>query len=137
MDDVRKEFESLEELKPCPFCGCEMHLEDDDAEYRLVGEHKPSCYYDGLRNSIPRTAEVDADIKEIHEMWNARAERNPVDGVETCPHCGDVCSCQKLKKGSWMMEGDHAMDCPIFLLFDDYPVFDTKTECLQCWNERV
>lgn len=128
---------SSDGLDRCPHCGCEMHLDRDEREYRLIGDHKEWCPYDGLMNSMPVTNDVMADISELTEMWNKRTKTRAVNGAKGCPHCGCQCTCVKIKKDLWRMDGDHELDCALFMVFDEYHTYETKAECEKTWNKRA
>lgn len=58
----------MKELKPCPFCGREMFLEQRKNMYYLCGWHKPNC----IMNYTKLPPYNIADVAII--QWNRRAE---------------------------------------------------------------
>ncbi|MBG4888329.1 Lar family restriction alleviation protein [Pseudomonas aeruginosa] len=61
----------MSELKPCPFCGCSMHLESNRDWHRIVGDHSAECVFlDSETMMVP-------DIEDQREIaiadWNTRA----------------------------------------------------------------
>lgn len=64
----------MAELKPCPFCGCDMKIETATIDYSeinmLVGKsgHKTGC----LMGAMPSLRSKDVD--KLVEFWNRRAD---------------------------------------------------------------
>ena len=62
------------ELKPCPFCGCDMKIESVTIDYietaLLVGSprHKDGCMIGAMAS--PRSKDID----KLVEFWNRRAD---------------------------------------------------------------
>ena len=71
----------MEQIKPCPFCGCEMKLKDThfiegEKAWRLVGEHGEDCIFD-YSFYIPEAFYISSRDKEtiqnhLIEAWNRR-----------------------------------------------------------------
>lgn len=68
----------MDELKLCPFCGCEMKIEAVTINYietaLLVGDpqHKDGCMMGAM--ATPRSKDVD----KLVESWNRRADNGGV-----------------------------------------------------------
>lgn len=65
------------DLKPCPFCGGEAHIEhDDDGSAYLEVDHRPDCfltYRDTLRWFYPAKGDMSAEEHAASE-WNRRTD---------------------------------------------------------------
>lgn len=61
----------MSELKPCPFCGCSMHLESNRDWHMIVGDHALECAFtDSETMMVPATKEQrDIAVSD----WNTRA----------------------------------------------------------------
>ena len=63
----------MDELKPCPFCGCDMKIESVTIDYietaLLVGnpQHQEGCMIGAM--AFPRSKDID----KLVEFWNRRA----------------------------------------------------------------
>ena len=65
----------MEDLKPCPFCGCEIAVERKGRfpndpfidQYKLVGKHKDECVFEELNWMGGYETE-----EEAIEAWNRR-----------------------------------------------------------------
>ncbi|MFW4716639.1 Lar family restriction alleviation protein [Pseudomonas aeruginosa] len=60
-----------EELKPCPFCGCSMHLESNRDWHRIVGDHALECAFTDSETMVVPATKEQRDIAVSD--WNARA----------------------------------------------------------------
>ena len=60
------------ELKPCPFCGADLHMVQDCFDYYgPCDQHVPGCALDGADVRIHRTQ------SEAIAAWNRRADPTP------------------------------------------------------------
>lgn len=71
----------MRDLKPCPFCGCAMRLDEASHSWGSVGEF-PMYYLVGdaheldcLMRMLPAPRSNDRD--ELVEFWNRRANNEP------------------------------------------------------------
>ncbi|WP_249360767.1 Lar family restriction alleviation protein [Pseudomonas aeruginosa] len=60
-----------EELKPCPFCGCSMHLESNRDWHKIVGDHALKCAFTDSETMVVPATKEQRDIAVSD--WNARA----------------------------------------------------------------
>ena len=66
----------MPEPKPCPFCGCEMHLEKGFyptgyVKWQLYGWHGPYCLF-----SVSVHIASGSDKSDLIAAWNGRANEN-------------------------------------------------------------
>ena len=66
----------MAEPKPCPFCGCEMHLEKGFyptgyVKWQLYGWHGPYCLF-----SVSVHIPSGSDKSDLIAAWNGRANEN-------------------------------------------------------------
>ncbi len=61
----------MSELKPCPFCGCSMHLESNRDWHRIVGDHALECAFSDSETMVVPATKEQRDIAVSD--WNARA----------------------------------------------------------------
>lgn len=64
----------MSELKPCPFCGCEMSVEkykypNGESEWELFGWHGGRCLFE-VAFHIPRCG----NKRNLIRAWNRRVE---------------------------------------------------------------
>ncbi|HHJ2109606.1 TPA: Lar family restriction alleviation protein [Pseudomonas aeruginosa] len=67
----------MSELKPCPFCGCSMHLESNRDWHRIVGDHALECAFTDSETLVVPATKEQRDIAVSD--WNTRAV--PADHV--------------------------------------------------------
>ncbi|HFH4760814.1 Lar family restriction alleviation protein [Pseudomonas aeruginosa] len=67
----------MSELKPCPFCGCSMHLESNRDWHRIVGDHALECAFTDSETVVVPATKEQRDIAVSD--WNTRAV--PADHV--------------------------------------------------------
>lgn len=67
----------MSELKPCPFCGCSMHLESNRDWHRIVGDHALECVFTDSETLVVPATKEQRDIAVSD--WNTRAV--PADHV--------------------------------------------------------
>ncbi|HFH2600215.1 Lar family restriction alleviation protein [Pseudomonas aeruginosa] len=67
----------MSELKPCPFCGCSMHLESNRDWHRIVGDHALECVFTDSETMVVPATKEQRDIAVSD--WNTRAV--PADHV--------------------------------------------------------
>ncbi|MFG8593260.1 Lar family restriction alleviation protein [Pseudomonas aeruginosa] len=67
----------MSELKPCPFCGCSMHLESNRDWHRIVGDHALECAFTDSETMVVPATKEQRDIAVSD--WNTRAV--PADHV--------------------------------------------------------
>lgn len=63
----------MSELKPCPFCKCEMQVKTVGRDwYRIEGDHKETCFFelDDNRLMVPQS---DDQLAALLKDWNTRA----------------------------------------------------------------
>lgn len=61
----------MDELKPCPFCGCKVSfVRDCHGWNKVIGEHSNKCPLDG-NNLLTWSSEENAPILD---KWNTRAD---------------------------------------------------------------
>ncbi|HED8921405.1 TPA: Lar family restriction alleviation protein, partial [Pseudomonas aeruginosa] len=61
----------MSELKPCPFCGCSMHLESNRDWHRIVGDHALECAFTDSETVVVPATKEQRDIAVSD--WNTRA----------------------------------------------------------------
>lgn len=67
----------MSELKPCPFCKCEMQVKTVGRDwYRIEGDHKETCFFelDDNRLMVPQS---DDQLAALLKDWNTRATPIP------------------------------------------------------------
>ena len=57
------------ELKPCPFCKCEMRIKSDRDWHVLWGEHTDDCILDDVESSAAAT---NGQLEILINDWNTR-----------------------------------------------------------------
>jgi len=79
------------DLLPCPFCGCEMHVDPVARDWwRLYGYHDEDCMLYEQRHDAPQTDEQKA---LLIAAWNTRQPAMPADAwqpIETAPKHTEV-----------------------------------------------
>lgn len=67
----------MSELKPCPFCKCEMQVKTVGRDwYRIEGDHKETCFFelDDNRLMVPQS---DDQLAALLKDWDTRATPIP------------------------------------------------------------
>ena len=76
----------MSELKPCPFCGREVHIKSYDADVDICWiqhvEKEPICYLWFAKGYTGRQA-------DLIELWNRRAYENADEGKTDKGGLGD------------------------------------------------
>lgn len=78
----------MSELKPCPFCKCEMQVKTVGRDwYRIEGDHKETCFFelDDNRLMVPQS---DDQLAALLKDWNTRATPIPeiIEQVRALQH---------------------------------------------------
>lgn len=72
----------MNELKPCPFCGCDAEAVDAHEGYKIVGNHDEECIFTMLSYILFYESEEDAI-----DAWNRRMNEDVGVGF-SCIICG-------------------------------------------------
>lgn len=59
------------ELKKCPFCGCDMRIESNRDWHRLWGDHYEDCFFPSTDENCMVPA-ADESKKWMIDTWNRR-----------------------------------------------------------------
>jgi hypothetical protein len=72
----------VSELKPCPFCSCEMRIESNRDWHRLHGNHSEQCMFDA-DNECAMVPATDEQLQLLIREWNTRT--SGWQPIETAP----------------------------------------------------
>jgi hypothetical protein len=61
------------QLKPCPFCGVEMHIKSNRDTHKVLGDHADNCIFD-LDDATAEYFATDDALGHLIENWNRRAQ---------------------------------------------------------------
>lgn len=113
-----------EELKPCPLCGGQSKIYQEDGPDKLYYARCSSCFSE---TKSYKTQE------EVIEEWNNR--RRLLLEAKPCPFCGGKAKFYQIGKEYgivWKVMCGARVDCSTLL--ND---FDTLEEAIGAWNKRI
>jgi len=75
-------MEEKQELRPCPFCGCEVHFDSNRDWHRVEGNHLPDCVFSDCDDPVIMVPATEDGKAWVTGAWNRRTPSpQPVGAV--------------------------------------------------------
>ena len=104
-----------QELKACPFCGCDMHIDGDGDWHHIDGKHDVTCVFAGqAAMTVPGNALA---LVRMCEAWNTRQVHLPscASFSREAALRDAACACMKAQATGYMVrffgETAHYLAC--------------------------